>query len=50
VNVDGVPAWWASLQRPGAAEAVAFTSLEALLDFLHSEIEEEPAWQRPEHE
>jgi hypothetical protein len=29
---------------------VVFTSLEALLDFLHAEMEEEPAWQRSELE
>ena len=50
VNVDGVPAWRASLQRPGAAESVVFTSMEALLDFLHAEMEEEATWQQPEHE
>jgi len=50
VNADGVRAWRASLQRPGAAEAVVFTSLEALLDFLHAEIEEQDALQRPEQE
>ena len=50
VNADGASAWRASLQRPGAAEAVVFTSLEALLDFLHAEMEEEAVLQRPEHE
>ena len=50
VNVDGAPAWRASLQCPGAAEAVIFTSLEAMLDFLHAEMEEEAVLQRPEHE
>ncbi len=49
VTADGAPAWRASLQRPGAAEAVVFTSLEALLDFLRGEMEEEPVLQRPEH-
>ncbi len=48
VNADGAPAWRASLQRPGAAEAVVFTTLEALLDFLRAEMEEEDALQRPE--
>ncbi len=39
VSVDGAPAWRASLQRPGAEEAMSFVDLEELLDFLYGEMD-----------
>ncbi len=40
VTVEGAPAWRASLQRPGAAEAIPFADLEVLVAFLKSEMGE----------
>lgn len=40
VSAGGAPAWRGSLHRPGAAEAIAFADLDALVAFLRAEMEE----------
>jgi hypothetical protein len=39
VSVEGEPVWRVSLQRPGTAGEISFADLEAVVAFLHAEME-----------
>ena len=48
VNVEEMPVWRVSLQRPGSAEQTPFADLDRMLAFLRAETGEEDEGQKRE--